>query len=481
MNFHILTLFPEMVMQGLSTSIIGKAKENGLISIEAINIRDYTLDKHKKVDDYPYGGGAGMLMQAQPVYDAWKSVADKVGHKPRTVYLTPQGQTFSQPMAKELALEEDLVLLCGHYEGIDERVLEEIVTDYMSIGDYVLTGGELPAMVMVDAISRMVPGVLTNEESGSTESFEGNLLEYPQYSRPEVWMGKAVPEVLLSGNQKNIRTWRKEAAIVRTKERRPDMYAKYEALDKCREILKKQKLHHMDMTELIARGQAELVYVSGETICLYDTVSGIYFHTTDDAANGRVGLEKIKEYAVARGGGDTIECMALHQEYMCDVAAELLGMSPFLVCNQAVYTRKEKLPITGLYSVNGKNTEELLEIRKLSMEHFDVAAAHYEGPDGTDYIREHIEKGSLYGAFLQGELTGYIGRHEEGGIGILQVFPEYRRRKIGKALETYMINLSLDMGHTPYGQVVEGNEKSMALQESLGLCFAKGKIYWMEK
>ena len=186
MNFHILTLFPEMVMQGLSESIIGNATENGLLSIEAINIRDFTKNKHRKVDDYPYGGGAGMLMQAQPVYDAWKSVADKIGRKPRTVYLTPQGQTFTQQMAKELATEQDLILLCGHYEGIDERVLEEIVTDYMSIGDYVLTGGELPAMVMVDAISRMVPGVLTNEESGCTESFEGNLLEYPQYSRPEV-------------------------------------------------------------------------------------------------------------------------------------------------------------------------------------------------------------------------------------------------------------------------------------------------------
>lgn len=202
MKFHIMTLFPDMVMQGLDTSIIGRAKEKGLLSIETVNIRDYTTNKHKKVDDYPYGGGAGMLMQAQPVYDAWKSIAERIGKKPRTVYLTPQGTTFHQKMAKELALEEDLVLLCGHYEGIDERVLEEIVTDYVSIGDYVLTGGELPAMVMVDAISRMVPGVLSNEESGETESFEGKLLEYPQYSRPEVWQGKAVPEILLSGNQK---------------------------------------------------------------------------------------------------------------------------------------------------------------------------------------------------------------------------------------------------------------------------------------
>jgi tRNA (guanine-N(1)-)-methyltransferase len=232
MNFHILTLFPDMVMQGLSTSIIGRAKDRGLLSIEAVNIRDYTLERHKKVDDYPYGGGAGMLMQAQPVYDAWKSVVDRIGYKPRTVYLTPQGSTFTQPMAKDLAQAKDLILLCGHYEGIDERVLEEIVTDYVSIGDYVLTGGELPAMVMVDAISRMVPGVLTNDESGSTESFEGNLLEYPQYSRPEEWMGKKVPSILLSGDHKKVDEWRREQAILRTIKRRPDLLKKAELTKK---------------------------------------------------------------------------------------------------------------------------------------------------------------------------------------------------------------------------------------------------------
>ena len=232
MNFHILTLFPDMVMQGLSTSIIGRAKDRGLLSIEAVNIRDYTLERHKKVDDYPYGGGAGMLMQAQPVYDAWKTVLDRIGYKPRTGYLTPQGPTFTQPMAKDLAQEKDLILLCGHYEGIDERVLEEIVTDYVSIGDYVLTGGELPAMVMVDAISRMVPGVLTNDESGSTESFEGNLLEYPQYSRPEEWMGKKVPSILLSGDHKKVDEWRREQAILRTIERRPDLLKKAELTKK---------------------------------------------------------------------------------------------------------------------------------------------------------------------------------------------------------------------------------------------------------
>ena len=223
MKFYILTLFPEMVMQSLSTSIIGKAAKKGILTIEAVNIRDYTRDKHLKVDDYPYGGGAGMVMHAQPIFDAYQAIRDKIGHKPRTIYLTPQGPLFHQAMAKEMAGEEELVLLCGHYEGVDERVLEEIVTDYVSVGDYVLTGGELPAMVMVDAISRMVPGVLTNQESGETESLEGGLLEYPQYSRPREWMGREVPEVLMSGDHVKIQAWRREQSILRTKKHRPDL------------------------------------------------------------------------------------------------------------------------------------------------------------------------------------------------------------------------------------------------------------------
>ena len=204
MNFHVLTLFPEMIENGMHTSITGRAIQAGLLSLNTVNIRDFAYNKHQKVDDYTYGGGAGMLMQAEPVYLAFESVAEKIGRRPRVVYLTPQGEVFHQQMAREMAKEEDLVFLCGHYEGIDERVLEEIVTDYVSIGDYVLTGGELPAMVMMDSISRMVPGVLSNQESGETESFAGNLLEYPQYSRPEVWHDKKVPEVLMSGHHANI-------------------------------------------------------------------------------------------------------------------------------------------------------------------------------------------------------------------------------------------------------------------------------------
>ncbi len=229
LNFHILTLFPEMVMQGLHTSILGRAADRGDISIEAVNIRDFTTNKHGKVDDYTYGGGAGMLMQAQPVFDACQSIIDRIGQdKPRRViYVTPQGKPFHQKMAKELSAEEELIFLCGHYEGIDERVLEEIVTDEISLGDYVLTGGELAAMVMVDAIARLVPGVLHNGESAQTESFGDGLLEYPQYSRPEIWHGKRVPEVLLSGDHAKVDAWRLEQAIARTKERRPDLYEKY--------------------------------------------------------------------------------------------------------------------------------------------------------------------------------------------------------------------------------------------------------------
>ncbi|MDC7287119.1 tRNA (guanosine(37)-N1)-methyltransferase TrmD [Blautia schinkii] len=226
MNFHVLTLFPEMIQSGMNTSIIGRAIAKGLLSLEAVNIRDFAYNKHQKVDDYPYGGGAGMLMQAEPVYLSYESIVNRIGRKPRVVYLTPQGRVFDQGMAKEMAQEEDLVFLCGHYEGIDERVLEEIVTDYVSIGDYVLTGGELPAMVMMDSIARMVPGVLSNQESGETESFSGHLLEYPQYSRPEEWHGRKVPEVLLSGHHANVEKWRREQSVLRTAKWRPDLLKK---------------------------------------------------------------------------------------------------------------------------------------------------------------------------------------------------------------------------------------------------------------
>ena len=224
MKFHIMTLFPEMVMNGLNTSITGRAMEKGILDINAVNIRDYTTDKHMKVDDYPYGGGAGMLMQAQPVVDTYLAITKDMQKKPRCIYVTPQGKVFNQNIARELSKEDELLFLCGHYEGIDERALEMIVTDEISIGDYVLTGGELPAMVMIDAISRLVPGVLHNDVSADTESFgDENLLEYPQYTRPYDFRGKKVPDVLMSGHHANIEKWRHEQALLRTRERRPDL------------------------------------------------------------------------------------------------------------------------------------------------------------------------------------------------------------------------------------------------------------------
>ncbi len=225
MKFYVMTLFPEMVSEGLHTSILGRAMDANIIDVQTVNIRDYSQDKHKKVDDYPYGGGAGMVMAADPIARAYEAICMERRNRmrPRVVYLTPQGKVFNQRMAKELAQEQDLIFLCGHYEGVDERVLDAIVTDHVSIGDYVLSGGELPAMVMIDAISRMVPGVLTNEESGASESFENNLLEYPQYTRPEVWEGRAVPEVLLSGHHAKIEEWRRQQSIIRTVENRPEL------------------------------------------------------------------------------------------------------------------------------------------------------------------------------------------------------------------------------------------------------------------
>lgn len=243
MNFHVMTLFPEMIENAMAVSITGRAIKAGHISLEAVNIRDFAQNKHNRVDDYPYGGGAGMVMQAEPVYLCYRDVVSRIEceieKKPRVIYLSPQGKVFDQSMAQEYAKEEDLIFLCGHYEGIDERVLEEIVTDYVSIGDYVLTGGELPALVMMDTISRLVPGVLNNDISAQTESFSENLLEYPQYTRPEEWNGKKVPPVLLSGNHKLQAEWYREQSVIRTAKNRPDLLEKAELSEKEKELVEK--------------------------------------------------------------------------------------------------------------------------------------------------------------------------------------------------------------------------------------------------
>lgn len=238
MRFHVLTLFPEMIEQGCRTSILGRALQAGAISVTATNIRDYSENKHGHVDDYPYGGGAGMVMQPEPIYLAYEELVQNMEKKPRVVYVTPQGKVFHQAMAEEFAQEEDLVFLCGHYEGVDERILEEIVTDYVSIGDYVLTGGELPAMVMIDAVSRLVPGVLNNQDSAEFESFHDNLLEHPHYTRPVEYHGKKVPDVLLSGHHGNIEKWRREESLKRTWLRRPELLAEANLTGEDRKYLK---------------------------------------------------------------------------------------------------------------------------------------------------------------------------------------------------------------------------------------------------
>ncbi len=236
LDFYVLTLFPEMINQTLSHSVIGRAIKEDIIGIDAVDIRDFSKDKHRHVDDYPYGGGAGMVMQPQPVYDAYNSVKDKAGDM-RVIYLTPQGRKFDQSMAEDFAKEKNLMLLCGHYEGIDERVIEEIVTDEVSIGDFVLTGGEIAAVTIIDAVSRLIPGVLGKEESFENESFTDGLLEYPQYTRPPVFLDKPVPDILLSGHHANIDKWRREKSLERTYNKRPDLLENANLSDKDKKLL----------------------------------------------------------------------------------------------------------------------------------------------------------------------------------------------------------------------------------------------------
>ncbi len=238
MRIDILTLFCDMCESVLSESIIGRARQSGKVEINCIDIRDYTKDKHRRVDDKPYGGGMGMIMQAQPIYDCFNALCDKLGERPHLIYMTPQGKTLTQQRVKELAKLDNIAILCGHYEGIDERVIEELQPEEISIGDYVLTGGELPALILADSISRMLDGVLSNSECFEEESHFSSLLEYPQYTHPAIWNGREVPDVLLSGHHENVDKWRREQALIRTKERRPDMLEKAELSKKDEDFLK---------------------------------------------------------------------------------------------------------------------------------------------------------------------------------------------------------------------------------------------------
>ncbi len=227
MQIDIMTLFPDMCRNYLGESIIGRAIKKGAVSVECHNIRDYTLNKQKQTDDAPFGGGMGMVMYCQPIYDCFSAICEKRGNRPHLVYMSPCGKVLTQEKVVELSSYENLAILCGHYEGVDERVIDEIVDEEISIGDYVVTGGELPALILTDAVMRMCDGVLADAECYTDESHFNGLLEYPQYTRPAVWMGREVPEVLRSGHHANIQKWKRQMAEERTRERRPDMWAKY--------------------------------------------------------------------------------------------------------------------------------------------------------------------------------------------------------------------------------------------------------------
>lgn len=457
MKFHILTLFPDMVMQGLNTSVIGRAAEKNIIEINPVNIRDYTLDKHGRVDDYPYGGGAGMLMQAQPVYDAHRTATE--GKKIRTIYMTPQGVPFTQKLAADLAQEEELVFLCGHYEGIDERVLEEVVTDYISIGDYVLTGGELPAMVMIDAVSRLVPGVLNNESSAQTESFHNDLLEYPQYSRPKLWEGKAVPPVLLCGDHRKIAQWRLEQSKERTKCRRPDLYKKYTEKERLIKQLSKEKRNNIHMMESLMRGSSEILSAQGKNILLYDRRSKCCMISSSSREEGERLFALVPEEAML---------FVTSQEFMNEPVCKRFGCQIFHECIQVCYPQKQSLPVKHK------------DIRLLTSCDLEYVMEHYSMGD-REYIAERIAAKAMYGAYVEGKLAGFVGMHDEGSMGMLFVEEKYRRLGIGESLEAYNINRICEKGWTPYAHIIVGNDVSMHLQERLGMYAAENPIWWLGK
>lgn len=455
MKFHVLTLFPNMIMQGLNTSIIGRAVEKKLIEINAVNIRDYTLDKHGKVDDYPYGGGAGMLMQAQPVYDAHQAVTE--GRKVRTVYVTPQGVPFTQKLAENFVQEDELVFLCGHYEGIDERVLEEVVTDYVSIGDYVLTGGELPAMVMIDAISRLVPEVLNNDVSAETESFHNDLLEYPQYSRPEEWHGKKVPEVLLSGNHNLIKKWRLEQSEKRTERVRPDLYAKYQEKQRVIKRLSKKKRNNIHIMEGLARGTAELLFAEGNNVLVYNPTARVAMMTVENREVGERVLELVPE---------EVNAFVTSQEFMNDLICNKYGFVVNHECYQACYTRKEAMPVAHK------------DIRPLTMEQLDYLTEHYTLCD-REYLIGRIQAGVMFGAWVDDKLVAFVGCHDEGSMGMMYVEEGYRGRGIGESLTAFSVNHYRQLGFTPYDHIVVGNDASVNLQTKLGASISKDTIWWL--
>lgn len=458
MVFHVLTLFPEMIVAGCNSSILKRAMDKELIRLNAVNIRDFTTDKHGKVDDYTYGGGAGMLMQAQPVYDAWCSLRKSRGDKSlRCVYVTPQGHPFTQKMAEDFSQEEELVFLCGHYEGIDERVLEEIVTDRVSIGDFVLTGGELPAMVMIDAISRLVPGVLSNDESAETESFANDLLEYPQYSRPKQWHGKSVPEVLLSGDHRRIAKWRTQEAEERTRQYRPDLYERYERRQNLSKLLSKHKKENAYMIDSLSRGAAEPLASRKDQVIARNRCKGLVQMCCDTAESGLELLKHLPEDC----SGLLHNCRELNDTLIHDY-----GFALQTAYRQVVYTQKTALPVGNR------------DIRSFPMEELTFALEHSGGAD-EDFLRDRIRCGELFAAYVDDNITGFACRRADGSLVSLYVKPEYRGQKIGSSLAAWLVNHALECGSLPYFHVPEDRAETIAMLEKLGLYTGARKVYML--
>jgi tRNA (guanine37-N1)-methyltransferase len=469
MNFHVLTLFPDMITGAFSASILGKAQHKGLLHLHTVNIRDYTLDRHQKVDDYPYGGGAGMLMQAQPVFDAWKSL----GGKKRTIYLSPQGKPFTQKIAKELAKEDELVFLCGHYEGIDERVLEEIVTDYVSIGDYILTGGELPALVMMDAIARLVPGVLHNHLSAQGESFHNDLLEYPQYSRPEIWEGKRVPEVLLSGDQRRIRVWQREQAIQRTAAARPDLYTTYLQKEAAVKRLKRYKRENIHLIEAMERGSGEVIYESDASLLLYLQESricllgGIGKMRSDDAD----WLSAIPEQAM----GIWIPNIVVNEAESIGKTEDAGRNTQILIRNQlqqrfayaddrnyclASYTMREKLPW---------HSREIFRKETSIPVHTGLTR---QGEAETEPILRHqlsavTKIQSLYVCMVKELPAAVASICEDGSIALPYVEEEFRNTTIAADLTAYLVNLFCEQGRSAFIYMSRNNSQGLKMLSDL--------------
>ncbi|MBR6380481.1 MAG: tRNA (guanosine(37)-N1)-methyltransferase TrmD [Lachnospiraceae bacterium] len=353
MNFHVLTLFPELIEGVMHTGIMGRALSEDRFRLACTNIRDYADNPRAQIDDYTYGGGAGMLLRAQPVFDAYSSVpAVKAEKHPRCVYMTPQGESFTERKAKEFAMEEDLILLCGHYEGIDERVLSEIVTDRISVGDYVLSGGELPALIVMDAVARLLPGVLGNETSADVESFYRDLLEYPQYSRPEVWHDMEVPPVLLTGDHKQIEGWRLERSKELTGRVRPDLYRKYLEREELLGLLSREKRTNIAMLEALRYHDTDVRYRDDRYVILKDYDDRTVYIGRIDRS-----LEPLAEEGYKALEGETSRIVAREGALSPEAAEAYLPGKKGCQVRCSLYTETHPVPTKKVDREDGYSTE----------------------------------------------------------------------------------------------------------------------------